>query len=295
MTAYGIDQETGKLALFNHQLTGGSGPCYVSVDPKGMDVLVANYGSGSTSVFPIGGQGALGSMSGFVQDHGSSVNPQPGPEEGPHAHCIVTDPDGRFAFVCDLGLDKVMIFKFTRPEGLLAANDPPSVSVHPGAGSRHIAFHPNRRYAYVVDEIASTLTAFAYNKGRGALNEIEDYPLLPADFKEQSWAAEVAVHPSGKFVYASNRGDDSIVVFGCDPATGRLTFIERASTEGKTPRNFDIDPSGAFLLAANQDSDNIVVFRIDRKTGHCLQPTGNKVAADKPMCVKCLGMTRTRF
>jgi 6-phosphogluconolactonase len=282
----------GKAILLNRQPTGGAGPCYVSVDQKGRDVLVANYSSGSVSVFPIDKEGALGPMSAFVQDRGSSVNPQR--QEGPHAHCIVTDPDDRFAFACDLGLDKVMVFKFDPSKGSLVANDPPFASVKPGAGSRHIAFHPNRRYAYVSDEMASTVTAFAYDPNRGVLSEIEDYPLLPQDFKGQNTAAEVAVHPSGKFVYASNRGDDSIVVFACDRDTGKLTFIERDSTEGKTPRNFEIDPSGTFLLAANQDSGTIVVFRIDPKTGR-LQSTGNKVATDLPMCVKCLGKLNNLF
>jgi 6-phosphogluconolactonase len=205
----------------------------------------------------------------------------------------VTDAADRFAFACDLGLDKVMVFKFDPAKGTLLANDPPFAAVKPGAGPRHIAFHPNRRYAYVINEITSTLTAFAYDQERGMLSEIADYPLLPKEFKGQSYAAEVAVHPSGKFVFASNRGEDSIVVFACDPATGRLTFIENDSTEGKTPRSFEIDPSGAFLLAANQDSDSVVVFRIDLKTGH-LQSTGNKAAADMPMCVKYPGVAIER-
>jgi 6-phosphogluconolactonase len=288
VSAFGIDSETGKLAFLNRQPSGGSGPCYVAVDPNGVNVLVANYGSGSVSVFPIWGQGALHPMSAFIQDHGSSVNPSR--QEGPHAHCVVTDADEHFAFCCDLGLDKVMVFKFDSATGTLVANDPAYASIKPGSGPRHIAFHPNRRYAYVVNEIASTLTTFAYDRHRGVLSEIEDHPLLPKDFNGQNWAAEVAVHPSGKFVFASDRGDDSIVVFGCDPHTGRLTFIERVSTEGKTPRNFEIDPSGAFLLTANQDSGTIVVFRIDPKTGH-LQSTGNKAAVDTPMCVKCLELT----
>jgi len=286
VSAFRIDSKTGKLALLNQQPSGGSGPCHVEVDHSGMNVLAANYGSGSVSVFHLDKIGALGRMSAFIQDHGSSVNPQR--QKGPHAHCIVTDSNDKFVFVCDLGLDKVLVFKFDRSMGSLVANDPPFALVKPGAGPRHIAFHPNHRYAYVINEMASTLTAFACDRGRGVLREIEDQPLLPKDFKGRNTAAEVAVHPSGKFVYASNRGDDSIVVFGCDPHTGRLTFIERDSTEGKTPRNFEIDPSGAFLLAANQSSGTIIVFRIEPKTGR-LQPTGNKAVADTPMCVKCLG------
>lgn len=287
VSAFRIDPAAGKLVLLNRQPSGGSGPCHVAVDHKGRDVLVANYGSGSVSVFPVDKEGALGPMSAFVQDHGSSVNPQR--QKGPHAHCIVTDRDDRYAFWCDLGLDKVKVFKFDSAKGTLVTNDPAFASVKPGSGPRHIAFHPNRRYAYVINEMASTVTAFAYDKGTGVLREMEEQPLLAKDFTGQNTAAEVAVHPSGKFVYASNRGDNSIVVFGCEPDTGRLAFIERDSTEGKTPRNFEIDPTGVFLLAANQDSDTIIVFRIDPNTGH-LQPTGNKAVADKPMCVKCLGL-----
>jgi 6-phosphogluconolactonase len=285
VSAFRIDPEAGKLTLLNRQPAGGAGPCHVAVDHRGNNVLLANYGSGSVAVFHVDKTGALGPMSAFVQDEGSSVNPER--QAGPHAHCIVTSPDDRFAFACDLGLDKVLSFKFGRSIGSLAPNDPPFATVKPGAGPRHIVFHPNGRFAYVITEMASTLTAFAYDPARGVLSEIEDQPLLPKDFTGRSTAAEVAVHPSGKFVYASNRGDDSVVVFGCDPDTGRLTFVERVSSGGKTPRNFEIDPTGAFLLAANQ-SGEIVVFSIDNKTGR-LQPTGNKAMTDTPMCVKFLG------
>jgi 6-phosphogluconolactonase len=184
-----------------------------------------------------------------------------------------------------------MIFKFDSSKGTLTANDPPFASVKPGSGPRHIAFHPNARYAYVINELASTLTAFTYDSRHGVLAEMDNYPLLPKDFKGRNWAAEVAVHPSGRFVYASDRGDDSIIVFGCDPATGQLTQVERVSTQGKTPRNFEIDRTGGLLLVANQDSDTIIVFRIDPKSGR-LEPTGYKAASDKPMCVKCMGLKR---
>jgi 6-phosphogluconolactonase len=286
VSAFRIDAKTGKLTILNHQLTRGTGPCHVDVDPKGEDVLVANYISGSTSVFPIERDGALGSVSAFEQDQGSSINHSR--QEGPHAHCVVTDRDDRFAFVCDLGIDKVMAFKFDPAHGTLTPNNPPSTSIKPGSGPRHIAFHPNRRNVYVVSELTSTLTAFAYDRHRGVMTQLEEHPLLPADFHGESYAAEVAVHPSGKFVYASTRFYDSIVVFRCDESTGRLTFVERDSSGGKTPRHFEIDPSGRFMLVANQDSNTIVVLSIDSKTGQ-LQPTGNEAASDKPMCVKCLG------
>jgi 6-phosphogluconolactonase len=286
VSAFSIDAVTGKLTLLNSQPAGGgAGPCHVEVDASGKNVLIANYGSGSVAVFPLNANGALGPVSAFVQDSGSSVNPER--QEGPHAHCIVTDPADRFAFVCDLGLDKVMVFKFDSSNGTLTPATPAFVPVSPGAGPRHIAFHPNGKLAYVINEMASSITAFAYDAGRGALREIQTESTLPKDFSGRNTDAEIAVHPSGKFVYGSNRGDDSIAVFACDPSTGRLTFTERVSTGGKTPRHFEIDPTGGWLLAANQDSDTVVVFRVDGTTGR-LQPVGAPVPSNNPMCVKFL-------
>jgi 6-phosphogluconolactonase len=286
VSAFRIDPSSGALGLINQRYSDGAGPCYVAVDHRGMNVLVANYGSGSVSVFPIV-LGGLGPMSASIQDYGSSVNPQR--QAGPHAHCIVTDANDRYAFVCDLGLDKVMIYNFDPSAGTLAANNPPFIMTQPGAGPRHIAFHPNGLFAYVINEMASTLTAYAYDAGTGVLREIETQPLLPKFFMGQNTAAEVAVHPSGNFVYASNRGDDSIIAFACDPATGRLRFIQRIPSGGRTPRNFEIDPTGEFLLAANQNSGNVVVFHIDGRTGQ-LSPTGIIVSVDTPECVKCLNL-----
>lgn len=287
--AYAVDAATAKLTLINSQPTGGAGPCFVFVDPKDKAALVANYASGSVAAFPIGADGALGASSAFIQDQGSSVNPDR--QEGPHAHCIITDPDDRFAFACDLGLDKVMIFKIDGAKGTLVANDPPFAPVKAGSGPRHIAFSPDRRFAYVVNEMGSTVTAFAYDRRRGALREIGNYPLLPDDYQGKSWAAEIAVDRPGKFVYASNRGDDSIVVFKRDHKTGLLSFMERDSTLGKTPRNFAIDPTGAYLLAADQGSGTIQVFRIDNATGR-LRPTGGKGESDTPMCVAILSVEK---
>ena len=247
--------------------------------------MIANYGSGSVAVFPLAANGELGPVSAFVQDSGSSVNPQR--QEGPHAHCIVTDPGDRFAFVCDLGLDKVMIFAFDSSKGTLTPAHAPFVAVAPGAGPRHIAFHPNGRWAYVINEMGSTITSFAYDADRGGLREVQTESTLPKDFSGQSTCAEVAVHPSGRFVYGSNRGDDSIAVFTCDPSTGRLAFAQRVSTGGKTPRQFEIDPTGNRLLAANQGSDTVVVFRIDTSNGR-LRPVGAPVPSANPQCVKFL-------
>jgi 6-phosphogluconolactonase len=285
ISAFTLDVAAGKLTFLNKQPVGGSGPCYVEVDASGKSALVANYGSGSFAAFPVASDGKLQTMSGFIQDKGSSVDPAR--QEGPHAHCLVAGPDGRFAYGCDLGLDKVMIFKFDPEKGTMVPNEPAFAQVKPGSGPRHIAFHPNGKWAFVINEMASTITVFSYAAANGALQEIQTISALPEDFSAPSTCAEVAVHPSGKFVYGSNRGDDSIAVFACDEESGKLTIIERVSSGGKTPRQFEIDPTGRYLLAANQDSNTVVVFRIDGASGR-LQPTGSKVQSDNPMCVRCV-------
>jgi 6-phosphogluconolactonase len=285
VSAFAVDLTAGKLAFLNKQPAGGSGPCYVEVDHNGKDALVANYGSGSFAVFPLAADGTLQPKSGFIQDQGSSVNPDR--QEGPHAHCLVAGPGDKFAYGCDLGLDKVMIFKFDAGQGTLVANKPAFAQDKPGAGPRHITFHPNGRWAFLINEMASTLTVFSYNAASGALQEIQTASTLPANFSGQNTGAEVAVHPSGNFVYASNRGDDSIAVFRFDKTAGRLKLVERTSTGGKTPRQFEIDPSGRYLLAANQDSNTVIVFRIDAATGQ-LQSIGSPVESDNPQCVRCV-------
>jgi len=283
LSAFAIDAAAGKLTFLNKQPAGGAGPCYVEIDPSGKCALIANYNSGSFAAFPLAGNGEVQTMSAFIQDQGSSVDKSR--QEGPHAHCLVAGPGDKFAFGCDLGLDKVMIFKFDPAKGTLVANEPAFVQTKPSAGPRHIAFDPNGRWAFVINEMGSSLTVFRCDAATGTLREMDTYTTLPKDFSGQSTCAEVAVHPSGKFVYASNRGDDSIAVFGCDPANGRLTFIQRVPTGGKTPRQFEIDPTGRYLLAGNQESNAVVVFSIN--DGH-LQPVGMPVQSDNPMCVRCL-------
>jgi len=285
ISAYAIDAAAGKLTFLNKQPAGGAGPCYVEVDNAGKNALIANYGSGSFAVFPLAANGEVQPRTAFIQDQGSSVNPAR--QEGPHAHCLVAGPGNKFAFGCDLGLDKVMIFKFDTDKGTLVPNEPAFAKVKSGAGPRHIAFHPNGRSAYVINEMGSTISAFGYDGAAGTLHEIQTISTLPDGFSGQSTCAEVAVHPSGKYVYGSNRGDDSIAVFGCDLESGRLKFLQRVPTGGKTPRQFEIDPTCHFLLAANQDSNTVVLFSIDAATGR-LQPTGTQVESDNPMCVRCL-------
>ncbi len=283
VSAFAIDRRSGKLTFLNEVSSRGTDPCYVSLDKTGKYVLVANYSGGSVAMFPVLEDGRLGEASAFVQHVGSSVNRER--QEGPHAHSINLSPDNRFAIAADLGLDEMLIYRFDPTKGSLAPNDPPFAKVNPGAGPRHFAFHPSGRSAYVINEMQSTVTAFSYDAARGVLRVLQTISTLPKDFAGHSDTAEVQVHPSGKFLYGSNRGHDSIAVFAIDSGKGTLTPVAHVPTQGKTPRNFGIDPTGSYLFAANQDSDNIVVFRIDAKTGR-LTPTGQVLEVPTPVCVK---------
>lgn len=288
VSAYAIDQDTGSLKFLNQQPSGGSGPCHVNIDHSGKNVLATNYNSGSVSVIPIAADGSLAEPTCFVQHEGSSVNPQR--QKGPHAHSVNISPDDRFAFVADLGLDKIMIYKLDVEKGRIIANDPAFAKVKPGSGPRHFTFGINGKYAYVINEMGGTITAFKYEPASGTLKEIQTISTLPDDFSGSNSCAEVRVHPNGRFLYGSNRGHDSIAVYQIDPARGILTFVERESTDIKTPRNFNIDPTGKFCLVANQGSNSVVVFKINQKTG-TLEPTGNKVSIGKPVCIRFLHRT----
>ncbi|MBI5383793.1 MAG: lactonase family protein [Verrucomicrobia bacterium] len=287
VSAFAISPDTGKLTFLNQRSSRGSGPCHLSVDRSGRCVLVANYGSGSIAALPLNQDGSLGESTAFIQHTGSSVNKQR--QAGPHAHWIDTSPDNRFALVCDLGLDKVLLYTLDPAKGALAPSDPAFAGVTPGAGPRHLAFHPNGKFAYVINEMGNTVTAFSYAAASGTLKSIQTLPTLPEGFAGPSSTAEVEVHPYGKFLYGSNRGHDSIAVYAIDGGTGQLTFIEHQSTQGKTPRNFAIDPTGRWLLAANQGTDNVVVFGLDLTTGR-LKPTGHTVEVGAPVCVKFVPM-----
>jgi 6-phosphogluconolactonase len=285
VTAFGIDRSTGKLTALNQQPSVGAGPAHLVVDRTGQNVLVANYGGGSVAVLPIEADGRLKPAAAFIQHTGASVNPER--QKQPHAHSINVDAGNRFAYAADLGIDKILIYRFNARNGSLVANDPPFAAVEAGAGPRHFAQHPNGRFAYVINELHSTVTAFTRDASRGGLTALQTISTLPpgqAVLPDYS-TAEVQVHPSGRFVYGSNRGHDSIVVFAIDPRSGKLTFVETEPTGGRTPRNFGIDPGGTFLLAANQRSDSVVVFRINPQTGH-LSPTGTMIEIGAPVCVK---------
>lgn len=283
VSAFSIGPEGGELTFLNKQPSGGADPCYVDVHKTGRYVLVANYAGGSVAVLPVLDDGRLGEPTDIVQHRGGSVNPERQAE--PHPHCILLDPAGRYAFVPDLGLDRVVVYRLDLAHGKLEPNDPPSVEVKPGAGPRHLVFHPSRRYAYVINELDSTLAVFTYDEAAGLLTALETVPALPRDFKGISYCADLHVTPDGAFLYGSNRGDDSIVIYRIDGTTGRLTLVDHEPTRGKIPRNFAIDPTGTFVLAANQDTDSVVVFRIDRGTGK-LAPTGHRAEVPTPVCVK---------
>lgn len=286
VSAFSVDRATGKLTFLNEVASRGADPCYITVDKKGKFVLVANYTGGSIAAFPISDDGKLGEASAFIQHTGHGSDPKR--QEAPHAHSIDLSPDQRFAYVDDLGLDELLVYKFDPAKGSLTPNDPPYAKLDPGSGPRHFALHPSGKFAYVVSEMKGTVTVFANDPRTGTLHSLQTVSTLPENFKGDIEDAEVAVHPNGKFLYASNRGDgNSIAIYAIDPAKGTLTLVEITPTQGKTPRNFAIDPTGKFLFAENMDSDNIVLFRIDEKTGK-LTPTGKTIEVGKPVCVKFL-------
>ena len=285
VAAYAIDRATGKLTFLNQVSSHGAGPCHVTVDKTGKTVFVANYDGGSIAAFPIGPDGKLHEASSAIQHHGSSVNKER--QEGPHAHCIRPSPDNRFVLVADLGLDEVLAYKFDAAKSTLTPNDPPFGKTPAGAGPRHFDFSPNGKFVYVINEIQCTVSSFAYDGKRGALKLLDTISTLPEGYKvtADDSTAELRIVPSGKFVYGSNRGHDSVAVFAPDAGSGKLKPVEIVSTQGKTPRGFGIDPTGSYLIAGNQDSDTLVVFKIDQNTGK-LTPTGEKVEAYAPVDVE---------
>jgi 6-phosphogluconolactonase len=288
VSAFSIDSATGKLTRINQRPSMGTGPCHLVLDKQRRHVLVANYGSGSVAVLSVGSDGTLGEATDVEQHSGKSVNPQR--QEGPHAHCVTFDPAGRFLFVCDLGLDKIMIYRYDAEQGKLTANEPAFASVKPGAGPRHMAFRPDGRFAYVINELDSTITAFAYDAEAGSLRELQTVSTLPPSFDGSNTTAEIAVHPSGKYVYGSNRGHDSVVLFEIDEDKGTLSYVEAQSTGGKTPRNFELNRQGDHLIIANQNTNTLLVCRVDSSNGR-LTHLGPLVDAPTPVCVKFLEPT----
>jgi len=284
VSAFALHKDTGLLTPLNRQPTLGADPAHLSVDRDGHTVLVANYTGGSIATFPISADGSLGPMVSFVQHTGKSVNPDR--QAGPHAHEILADPLNQFVYVADLGLDKVMIYRFDPAKHTVTPAAPPSAAVKPGAGPRHLTFDASGAHAYVINEMACTITAFTRNPSNGSLAEIETISSLPPGEPPQPGytTAEIALAPSGKFLYGSTRGHDSISIYSVNPASGRLDFVTYTKLPGKTPRGFGITPDGAYMLVAHQNSDSVVVFKIDKATGK-LTATKSTVAIGKPVDV----------
>ena len=284
VSAFALDAVSGALTLINQESSGGNGPAHLSVDRAGKAVLVANYGGGSVASLPIGAGGRLEPAASVIVHQGSSVHPKR--QTKPYGHSINMDPSNTFAYAADLGADRIFIYRLDPKTSALTPAAPPSVALTPGSGPRHMSFHPGGTYAYVINELALTVTVFSRDAKTGALTEVQTISTLPAGVEEVPAfsTAEVVVHPSGKFLYGSNRGHDSLVVYAIDQATGRLTLVQHESTQGSTPRGFGIDPTGRYLLAGNQRSDSLVPFRIDAGTGR-LTPTGQTIKIGSPVSV----------
>ena len=282
VSAFAIDRKTGQLTFLNREASNGAAPCHLVVDQTGSAVLVANYTGGNVGSLPIGEDGKLQPMKSNIQHQGSSVHPR---QKGPHAHSINLDADNRFAFAADLGLDQILVYKFDDHAGTLTPHDPAYAEVPAGSGPRHFSFHPSGKFAYAINELSSTVTAFAYDAKAGKLTPLQTLSTLPQNFEGNNSTAEVQITPDGQYLFGSNRGHDSLAMFVVDQETGKLTPNGHQSILGKTPRNFAISPGGKFILAAGQGSDSIAVFRINKKTGK-LKFTGTKVEVPVPVCIK---------
>ncbi len=280
--AYAIDAKSGMLDELN-VVEIPKGPAHVTIDATGRLLVTASHGGASYTSLRVRKDGSLGEVLSHVAVQGSSVHPKRQTVARPHSANF--SPDNRFVLIADLGQDKVLVARVDHATGKLTENDPPFVKVAPGSGPRHLAFHPSGRYVYLINELLSTVAVFSYNPDKGSLREVQTISTLPEGYSQASTTAEVLVHPSGKFLYGSNRGHDSIAVFAIDQANGKLAPVERVSTQGKTPRNFRLDPTGRFLFVANQNSNTVVLFRIDQKTGR-LTPAGRSLEVPKPLCVR---------
>jgi len=280
--AYAVDPLTGDLTFLNQQPSGSGHPTHLVAEASGRMLMSANYGSGTVTAWPLHADGSLGARSAFAQHTGSSINPER--QKEPHAHGVTLSPDQRFLFVPDLGIDKVMIYAIDPAAASFAPHTQSSVSVPPGSGPRHLAFSPDGRHAYVINEMGGTISVFAYDGAAGQLTLVESVPTLPKEFEGANKTAEVVVHPSGRYVYGSNRGHDSIVAYTRDPQTGRLVHLETVPSGGRSPRHFDLSPDGTWLMALHEDTHNGCVFRVDVATGR-LTRTAHSLTVPQPVCV----------
>ena len=283
VSAFSIDPASGELTFLNSQLSYGESPCFVSLDRSGKWLLLANYSGGNITVYPVLPEGSLGPKSEFIQHEGHGPNAER--QEKAHAHSIQMDPTNRLALAADLGLDQVKLYELDLAVGKLKPHQPAAVQIHPAAGPRHLDFHPNGRWVYILNELDSTLVCADYSADQGTFRIMQTVSCLPEGYSGEKWAADVHVHPNGRFVYSSNRGHDSLAVFAIDPADGRVRLEQVISSGGAVPRNFAIEPGGEWLIAANQRGDNLVVYKINQQTGQ-LTPNGETLAVPAPVCVK---------
>lgn len=283
ITAYKIADESGQLERLNTESTRGASPCHLKVDQTGKTVVVANYSSGNVVSLPLRANGHLMPVQTLMQHVGRSVDERR--QLGPHAHSVTLSSDNKFVYAADLGIDRILIYRLDPTAGTLAETVAQSVTLPPGAGPRHFALNPKMNYAYSLNELDSTVSTFSRDPETGGLELLETVSTLPEDFDGQSTTAEICVHPNAQFAYCSNRGHDSIAWFTIDPVTAALTRKGNVSTEGGTPRNFNIDPTGRYLLVANQTTDNVVVFEIDQESGEP-RATGVSVKIPSPVCIK---------
>jgi 6-phosphogluconolactonase len=281
VSSFAVNAASGALTPINVESSRGADPCFLQCDATGRFLAAANYTGGTFAIFPVGADGRLGPAATVTGGQGSG--PDSARQKGPHAHQVVFDPSNRYLLEVDLGIDRVLVYRFDPATGQVTPNDPPSVHLAPGSGPRHLVFAPDGRHVFVIAEMASTITTLAWDGATGVLRPLGTVSTLPAGYKGQSSTAEIAIHPNGRFLYGSNRGDDSIVVFSVD-AAGTLTFVEREPTRGRTPRHFTLDPSGRWLIAANQNSGTLAVFAVDQRTG-ALSPAGPLAEVPSPVCV----------
>lgn len=282
LTAYQIDGQTGMLSRLNEQSTGGRGAAHVSVDPQGRFVYVSNYSGGNLSVFAIGEDGQVSEAVDVVEHDGSSINERR--QNAPHVHSVIPSVDGRFIYVSDLGIDRIMIYEVNPSTGELRHAETPYVENTPGAGPRHFTFHPNGLFAYSLEELTSTVAVFDVDPDTGGLTQIQRVDMLPEEFDGENTAADIHLSPAGRFLYASNRGHDSLVIYEVATETGRLSFVGHEETRGAHPRNFLMDQAGEYIFVANRDDDNIVVFERDKETGQ-LNYTGNQIQVPMAVCI----------
>lgn len=285
VASFAVDPQNGSLRLLNKRSSEGAAPCHLALDKTLKMLMVANYVTGTVSSFPILEDGSLGELASLMKASGSSVNKKR--QEGPHAHEVVVSADNRFAFVPDLGLDEIRVYKIDPSTAKLTPHDPPSVKVAPGSGPRHLAFSGSEKFAYLISELLSTITVFSYNVQDGTMTELQTISTLPADIKDRDGAAEIKLDPSGRYLYASNRGYNSIAVFSVNKENGMLTEVQIEKIDGKMPRYITLDPEGEHLLIANQKTDNILVFDVDQNTGK-IAPTGQSFQSTSPVCLAFL-------